>query len=65
MKKALVINHFGSVSALAEALGINTAAIYQWGDDVPRLRAYEIERITNGELRVADSSQAPAQAKAG
>lgn len=54
MKKSDVIAHFGSVSAVADALKIRGAAVSQWGETIPALRAYEIERITNGALTVDD-----------
>jgi DNA-binding transcriptional regulator YdaS (Cro superfamily) len=47
------IKYFGSKAKLAEALGVNRSAISNWkGDLVPRWRAYELERITQGELRL-------------
>ena len=49
MEKAHAIAHFGSVSALAEALGIAPAAISQW-DAVPELRQYQLQVITAGKL---------------
>ena len=39
------IKLFGSVKLLAEALGITNKAVYQWGKNVPALRAYEIKDI--------------------
>ncbi|MDR5867271.1 Cro/CI family transcriptional regulator [Halomonas koreensis] len=56
MKKADAIDHFGSPSKLAKALGITIQAIGQWGDTVPRSRQYELEVLTAGALR-ADTSQ--------
>jgi len=50
MKKAL--KYFGTQAKIAEALKISQAAVSQWGDKVPPLRQYQIERITKGELRV-------------
>jgi len=32
----------GSVAKLAKYLGIRPAAIYQWGDCVPTVRAYQL-----------------------
>ncbi len=52
MQKADVIKHFGSVGAVAAALRIKSAAVSQWPEVIPPLRAYEIERITKGALRV-------------
>ena len=46
MKTDQAIKHFNdSVRELAEALGITSAAVYQWGDDVPQLRVYQINEI--------------------
>lgn len=42
MKTDHAIRFFGSRRKMAEALGITTQAIYQWGDEIPRLRSYEI-----------------------
>lgn len=44
------IDYYGSVGALAEALGITRHAIYQWGETVPLLRQYQLERLTEGYL---------------
>jgi DNA-binding transcriptional regulator YdaS (Cro superfamily) len=43
------IKHFGTVQALATALGISRAAVYQWGDSVPRLRQFEIEKLLDSK----------------
>lgn len=51
MKKAEVIAHFGGVTETAKALGIKSQAVSQWPDDVPELRKYQIEKITNGTLK--------------
>jgi DNA-binding transcriptional regulator YdaS (Cro superfamily) len=45
MKTDDAIHAFGSIKELAAALGITQPAIYQWGDDVPPLRAYQISEI--------------------
>ena len=45
MKTIYAIKLFGSVKALAEALGITVHAIYQWGEHVPELRAYQIREL--------------------
>lgn len=51
METRQAIAHFGSVAALARALGITSQAVYQWGAEVPPRRAFELERITSGALR--------------
>lgn len=57
MKKSDVIAHFGSVGAVAAALKIAGAAVSQWGENIPVRRAYELERITNGALKVDSASE--------
>lgn len=43
MTKSEALNYFnGSVSALAESLGITPSAVSQWPDEIPKLRAYQI-----------------------
>lgn len=51
MNKKDVIEHFGSVRAVAAALGISLPAIYQWGEIVPANRWYEIEIKSGGALK--------------
>lgn len=54
MKTKDAISHFGNKLKLAEALSVTKSAISQWGEDVPELRAYQIERLTGGELRATE-----------
>ncbi len=42
MNKQEAIDAFGSVTELADALGISREAIYQWGNKIPRGRSFEI-----------------------
>jgi len=42
----------GNMSLLARALGITPQAVYNWGDVVPLRRAKQIEKLTNGDIRV-------------
>lgn len=51
MKKSDAIKHFGSQTRLAEAINVSQAAISKWPEDVPELRAYQIEHLTGGELK--------------
>lgn len=46
---------FGSRRKMAEALGISTQATHQWGEYVPKLRAYEILEM-DGKINRAESS---------
>lgn len=59
MRKLDVVQHFGSVSAVAAALGITHASVSQWGETIPVRRAYEIERITGGALVVQSPPNQP------
>ena len=54
MLKHEAIKYFGSQTNLAKKLKINQAAVSQWGELVPPLRAYEIERLTKGKLTFVD-----------
>jgi len=50
--KADVLAHYKTGKAVAEALGLSESAVSQWPESIPRLRAFELERITGGVLRV-------------
>ena len=45
MKKRDAIAVFGSASELARSLGITRQSVSKWSEDVPELRAYQIEEI--------------------
>lgn len=51
MKTINVIRHFGTKALVAEALRTSKQAIGQWGRNVPELRQYQLEIITNGALK--------------
>jgi DNA-binding transcriptional regulator YdaS (Cro superfamily) len=53
MKKQDAISHFGSVSALAEALGVSAGAVSQW-EEIPAGRQFQLQVLTAGRL-IADS----------
>lgn len=53
MTKSEVVNHFGGVSQVAKALGLSYEAVRQWPESIPKLRQYELERITAGKLAVS------------
>ncbi|QYJ79408.1 Cro/CI family transcriptional regulator [Shewanella acanthi] len=54
MKTCDAVEYFKGKSKLAKALGINPASVSQWGEDVPALRAYQLEHLTNGHLKVGE-----------
>lgn len=41
----------GGVKLLADALGVWPAAVYAWGEDVPFVRAMQLEALTKGALK--------------
>lgn len=51
MKTKEVLDYFGGVRATAGALGISSAAVYQWGDDVPKGRQAHVELATKGKIK--------------
>ncbi len=51
MKKQDVISYFGSQEKTALALGVKQASVSRWKDEIPPLRAFELERITDGALK--------------
>ncbi|WPE28082.1 hypothetical protein PshuTeo1_38170 [Pseudomonas hunanensis] len=51
MKTKQAAEFFGSKKKLAAALGISPSAVTMWGEDVPELRQYQIERITKGKVK--------------
>lgn len=60
MKTKTAADFFGSKKKLADALGISPSAVTMWGDDVPELRQYQIERITKGRVKRESATQQPA-----
>ena len=54
MIKKEVIKYFGSCTAVAEKLGVSKSSVSQWGETVPLLRAYQLEKITGGQLKVEE-----------
>tara|TARA_R110000822_G_scaffold51947_3_gene134844 strand:+ start:1238 stop:1402 length:165 start_codon:yes stop_codon:yes gene_type:complete len=46
------IAYFGSRKKMADALEIWPHGTYRWGESPPKLRQFEIERISGGELKV-------------
>lgn len=53
MTREDAITHFGTVKALASALGITHQAVYDWGEEIPEGRQWQIQAITKGKLKVA------------
>lgn len=51
MYKNLVVQYFGGVVKVAEALGLKHPAVSRWGNVIPEKQAMRLERITKGALR--------------
>jgi transcriptional repressor of cell division inhibition gene dicB len=62
MDKTTVIEHFGSIAAIAKAIGVSHAAVSKWGDTIPKGRAYQIEVLTGGKLKADLPSSAQGRA---
>ncbi|MCA3065447.1 MAG: helix-turn-helix domain-containing protein [Rhodocyclaceae bacterium] len=58
MKTNDAISHFGTKAALADALGIKPPSIYDWGDEVPIGRQFQLELITEGALKATRPQKA-------
>ena len=52
MYKQTVIDHFGGVVKTAEELGITHAGVSRWGEIIPKGRAFELQMLTKGALKV-------------
>lgn len=52
----LVVEHFGSQSELAKALGVSRSAVTQWCEigAFPPQRCFEIEKVSNGKFKARD-----------
>ena len=55
MKTIDAVAYYGTKTKLAQVLGVSLPAICQWGEVVPKGRAYEIQALTNGALTVDTS----------
>tara|TARA_R110000796_G_scaffold74292_1_gene166882 strand:- start:263 stop:427 length:165 start_codon:yes stop_codon:yes gene_type:complete len=46
------IAFFGDRKKMAALLGIGLHGTYRWGNNPPKLRQFEIERLSDGKLKV-------------
>lgn len=51
MNTQAAIDHYGSPSALATAIGVSPAAISQWGEYPPPPKQLLMERLTEGAIK--------------
>jgi hypothetical protein len=54
MKKTDIVEYFGNQTKIAQALGITSAAVGAWKEQIPELRARQLEEITGGALKFED-----------
>jgi transcriptional regulator with XRE-family HTH domain len=52
MRKSDVQAHFGTLEAIAQAIGVSKSAVGQWPERVPQGSAYKLQFVTGGILRV-------------
>ncbi len=52
MKKKDVLEYFGGVTNTARALNLAHQSVSEWPEQIPQARAYEIEELTKGALKV-------------
>lgn len=59
MKPKQVVNHFGTQTAVAVALGMRQPSVAEWvrKGHVPFLRQIQIEQATKGELRASGAAK--------
>ena len=48
------IKFFGHRAIMAEKLGVTLHVTYRWDEQMPMLRQYQVERLSNGRLKADD-----------
>ncbi len=51
MTKAKAIEHFGSATKLASAVGVTKQTVSQWGEYPPGGRQFQLQIMTKGKLK--------------
>lgn len=62
MTRSQAVQHFHSVSKLAQALGITKQAVNAWGERIPAKRQFQLQQLTRGAL-LADGDLVPKAAQ--
>ncbi|HCU64575.1 MAG TPA: hypothetical protein DF774_02315 [Rheinheimera sp.] len=52
MRKQQVLDYFRGPVNTGRFLGISHVAVVNWPDPIPKGRAYELEKLTEGKLKV-------------
>jgi transcriptional repressor of cell division inhibition gene dicB len=61
MKKSEIVEFFGGIQQVADALGITYQSVREWPEDrVPEGRQYQIQVITKGKLKVSQKRETAA-----
>lgn len=53
MKKVKAIELAGSQAKLARLLKVSKGAVSQWGDDIPELRALQLEKLLAKKMQAS------------
>lgn len=57
MTKSEIVEYFGGVQQVADALGITYQSVREWPEDrVPEGRQYQIQVLTKGKLKATAKS---------
>lgn len=54
MKKSEAILYFGNQIKLARYIGVSKSLVSKWGDTIPAVWAYRLEKLTDGKLKADD-----------
>lgn len=54
----IAVEFYGSPAALARRLGIKPQAIYQWGNEIPELRKYQVAEVIRADKAKAENPEA-------
>ncbi len=52
MRKVDAVKFYGTAYKLAASIGVSRQAVASWGELVPISRAYDIERLSQGAVKV-------------
>jgi DNA-binding transcriptional regulator YdaS (Cro superfamily) len=64
MKKTRAIELAGSKAKLARLLKVSKGAVSQWGDEIPELRALQLEKLLSANKKLKpDKRRNPCQRK--
>jgi DNA-binding transcriptional regulator YdaS (Cro superfamily) len=51
MKTSEAVGFFGTKAEVARQAGVSRSRVSQWGEYVPELQAYRLERASGGKLK--------------